>query len=311
MRVAAVQAAPVYLDTGATVKKILVLMEEAAAQDADLVCFPETFVSGYPAWIAITDAAKFDDLGQKRAFSRYLDAAVDISDGTLTPVIEAARDLDLFSFLGISERSPSGGSVYSSLLTISPHEGVVGVDRKLKPTFAERLVWADGDGNGLKVHDWGKWKVGGLNCWENWMPLARHTLYSQGEHLHIATWPGTPDITRNISRFIAMEGRVYVLSVSGILGIEHVPDDFPLYDEMAEVKGWGSTGGTMIVAPRGDVIVGPCIDEEKILYADLNLGLVQRERHNFDPSGHYSRPDVFRLQVDTTRHQSITRKIVV
>ena len=302
MRIAGVQAAPVFMDRKGTIGKVLAGLDAAAAGGAQVVAFPETFVPGYPRWVDITDVAKWEAEDQKAAFSLYLDNAVDVAGSEFTEVVDAVRDLGLFAFVGIAERSPSGGSVFCSLVAIDPEQGIVGVHRKLKPTFGERLVWADGDGHGLRAHDYKGWRLGGLNCWENWMPLARTAMYAQGVQLHVAVWPGSSALTRDISRFIAREGRTYVLSVGGLLRAEQIPADFPLREEMlADASDNLSNGGTVIVGPDGHTIEGPVEDEEMIVFADIDLDQVRQERQNFDPTGHYSRPDVLRLNVNRTR----------
>lgn len=301
MRIAGIQAAPVYLDPGATAEKAVKLLGEAAAGGAELCVFPETFLSGYPVWPSITGGAMFNDHRQKEAYAAYLAGSVRVEDEEFQSIVAEAAKLGIFTYLGFIERSDSGGSVYCSLAAIHPENGVLSVHRKLMPTYQERMIWSQGDAHGLEVHDWKGFRVGGLNCWENWMPLARYTMYSQGEHLHVATWPGAPFLTQDITRFVAMEGRVYCISVGGLLRATDIPDAFPLKKDLLKINDRFLSGGTMIVGPDGVTIQGPVADEETIIYADIEIDRVRGERQNFDPAGHYSRTDVFRLEVNKRR----------
>lgn len=303
MKVAGIQAAPVFLDTQATLEKALSLMSEAANNGAELCVFPETFLSGYPVWLELPEGGCFNDADQKAAYAAYVECSVRVEGPELQRIAEAAAILGIFVYLGIVERATSEHSVYCSLAAIHPERGIVGVHRKLMPTHNERLVWSLGDGHGLRAYDWKSLRVGGLNCWENWMPLARHAMYSQGEDLHVATWPGAPYLTRDISRFIAMEGRVYVLSVGGVLTINDVPESFPLKAQLAQQSERFLSGGTMLVAPDGEVLQGPMKNDENILYGDVDIARVRAERQTFDPTGHYSRPDVFDVRIDRRRRR--------
>lgn len=293
MRIAAAQARCPWLDPAAGTQKVISFLEEG--HDLDLIAFPETFLSGYPFWLSMTGGAAFDDPLQKQAYAYYLDAAVELGGPYLKTIVEAVRDLGVFTYLGISERV--GGTVYCTLVAISPDAGVVSAHRKLMPTYEERLVWGTGDGNGLRVHDHKGVRVGGLNCWENWMPLARQSLYAQAPDLHVSVWPGSSGLTRDITRFIAREGRVYSLAVGALISYDDIPAGFPYRIDSPS----GYDGGSAIAGPDGEWIVAPVSGEERLVIADISPAVVRGERQNFDPAGHYNRPDVFRLEVDRRR----------
>jgi len=302
MRVAAIQATPVYLNPEKTTEKAIGLMADAAKEGAELCSFSEVFLAGYPLWLR-SQVASMDDGLQRECYSRYLDAAVDADGPELAALAEQAKKLGLFTYIGFVERAPSQGAVFCSLAAIHPDKGIVGVHRKLKPTYFERMIWAEGDAHGLQVHPWKDFRVGGLLCFENWQPLPRHALYAQGEQLHVATWPGR--ITHHeCARFVAMEGRVYVISVAGVMDEKDIPDDFPLKGRNLN-PGLAFSGGSTIFGPNGDIVAGPLESEEAILYADIDVKRVNEERMRRDPAGHYGRPDVFRVEVDRTRHEHL------
>lgn len=309
MRVAAAQAASVWLDPTATTDKVVRLMGEASRQGVDLLVFPETFLSGYPFWVMLGGGGRFGDPEQARAYAAYLEAAVELDGPELRRVVEAARELHVYVYLGVSERGrgPSGrGTVYCTLVAIDPEQGLVGAHRKLNPTHAERLVWGHGDGHGLRTHQVGPLRVGGLNCWENWMPLARHALYADGEELHVAAWPGSAAQTRDIARFVALEGRVFVVLASGLISADTVPADFPFYGLIKDKPSGFYSGGSCIVAPDGSWMVEPTVGDEGLIVADLDPARVAAARHTFDPTGHYARPDVFGVTVDRRRQEAVT-----
>lgn len=307
MRVAAAQARPVWLDPAATAEKIVQWLEDAARLQVDLVAFPETFLPGYPFWLELTNGSQFGDATQTKAYAAYLGAAVTSDGPEITQIVEAARDLGIFVYLGAAERGTASatGTVFSTLVAIDPESGIVGTHRKLVPTFEERLVWGPGDGNGPRTHRVGTTRVGGLNCWENWMPQARHGLYADGEELHVSVWPGNPVNTADIVRFIAIEGRVWSLGACGILSRDDVPKDFPFYDVLVEL---GVTmlrrGGSAIAAPDGSWLVEPVLDEERLVIADIDTSAVREARQTLDVAGHYGRPDVFDVRIDRSRREA-------
>ena len=306
MRIAAAQTHPAWLDPVRTADIVADWIGRAAREGVDLLAFGETFVGGYPLWVSMTDGARFDDPDQKRAFAAYLDAAVELDGPAISAIVEAARDHGVFTYVGVAERGTgtARGTVFATLVAIDPARGVLSAHRKLMPTYEERLVWGTGDGHGLRVHQGpGGFRVGGLNCWENWMPLARTAMYAGGEDLHVAVWPGGTDLTRDITRFIAREGRVFVLSAGPLHSAEDIPDSFPLAAAVREAlrEGHSEDGGSCIAGPDGEWIIPPVADTEQLVCADIDVARVREERQNFDPTGHYARPDVLRLDVTRRR----------
>lgn len=304
LRVAAVQAHPAWLDPAAGVGLVVGWLERAAREGAKLVAFPESFLPGYPFWVMLQGGEQMGEQRQLVAYRRYLEAAVELDGPELMRIAEAVSDLGVFCYLGIGERGagPARGSVYATLVAFDPQLGMVSAHRKLKPTYTERTVWADGDGHGLRVHELGGGvRVGGLNCWENWMPLARFALYAGGEDVHVLAFPGSRWGTELIARAAAFEGRVFAVAASGLLSAADVPEDFPLREVIVEKpEGWYD-GGSCIAGPDGLWVVEPVVGEERLVIADLEMGRVAAARHLFDPTGHYHRPDVFGVSVDRRR----------
>ena len=304
MKVALSQIAPVWLNKAATIAKIITQIEEASKAGVRLVVFGEALLPGYPFWVERTDGARFNDAIQKDIFAHYAEQAVCLESGDLAAICGAAKKYNIAIYQGVIERPKqrAGHSLYCSLVYINPQGEIKSVHRKLMPTYEERLVWSIGDGNGLRVHVLDEFTVGGLNCWENWMPLTRAALYAQGENLHVAVWPGNKRNTVDLTRHIAKESRSYVLSVSGLMRKQDITSDMPHHEKMlVECPDFLANGGSCIAAPNGDWVIAPVIEKEALLIADLDIKEVRRERHNFDPSGHYSRPDVLKLEVNRER----------
>jgi nitrilase len=300
MLVALSQLAPVLLDREATTAKIVSSILDAGRAGAALVTFGEALLPGYPAWLAETDGARFDSPLQKAIHARYLHQAVDVGAGHLEPVREAAARARCAVVLGIVERVRY--SLYCARVMIGSDGALLSVHRKLQPTYEERLVWATGDGAGLVVHRVEEFTVGALNCWENWMPLARAALYELGEDLHVMLWPGSRRNTVDLTPILAREGRSFVLSASGLLRGRDVPADFPDRGRFVQSdEQLFCDGGSCAVDPRGRWLVEPQVGAEGLFLARLDVARVREERQNFDPAGHYARPDVLQLRVDRER----------
>ena len=311
MRVALAQIAPVWLQREATLEKIIARLEEAAGQGAQLAVFGEALLPGYPFWPELTDGARFDSADQKEMFAHYSGQAVDIGGGQLDSLCRKAAELGVAVYLGTIERSAERGgfSLFATLVFIDEHGRIGSAHRKLMPTYDERLVWSPGDGHGLRVHELGEFRVGGLNCWENWMPLPRAALYGQGENLHVAVWPGSRRNTEDITRFMARESRSFVVSVSGLMHCDWIPDSVPQADRIrSAASGWMADGGSCVAGPDGKWLLEPQVEKEGVWCVDLDIAMVAGERQNFDPAGHYSRPDVTRLKVNRKRQKTVSFK---
>lgn len=306
LRVGIAQIAPVWLDRTQTTVKILSSMQQAASEAVEILAFGEALLPGYPFWVDATDGAKFESPLQKELFAHYAHEAVCIERGDLSAILEKAKELQMMVILGCVEcpTGRGGHSLYCSLVTISTQGEILSVHRKLMPTFEERLVWSIGDGHGLKTHPYKSFTIGSLNCWENWLPLVRSALYGQGEDVHIAVWPGGERNTRDITRFLALESRSYILSASGLLRLEDIPTHIPhsnLLREAFAEHPLVADGGSCIAAPDGSWLIEPSVGEERCIVATLDHAFIRRERQNLDISGHYSRPDVVQLSLNPTR----------
>ncbi len=299
-----VQIAPVWLNRDATIDKIVSWIDKAAAEGCTLVVFGEALLPGYPFWVERTDGARFDSALQKSLYAHYVSQAVCVENGDLEQISAAARKHGISIYLGTIERASDRGghSLYCSMVYIDAAGTIGSVHRKLMPTYEERLVWAIGDGNGLQTHRVGPFTVGGLNCWENWLPLARASLYALGEDLHVAIWPGSERNTADITRFIARESRSFVVSVSGLMRREDIGAALPHADALADAADdLMANGGSCVAAPNGEWVLAPQSGEESLYVVEIDHRRVLEERHSLDVAGHYSRPDVTRLIVNRKR----------
>lgn len=303
LTIAAAQIAPVFLDRAATTAKIVQTIHDAAARGAQLVCFGETLLPAYPLWLSRTDGAQFESTVQKELHAVYLEQAVSIEAAHLQPICDAAKEKGIAVVVGIAERPTDRGghTIYCSCVYINQFGIIESVHRKLMPTYEERLSWGIGDGAGLVTHPLEAFTVGALNCWENWIPLARAALYAAGEDLHVAIWPGDKRLTQDITRFIAKESRSYVLSVGSIIRADDIPASVPYRDQMCTNGETIYDGGSCIAGPDGNWLVEPVTNKEELIVVKIDHAHVRRERQNFDAAGHYGRPDVLQLTVDRRR----------
>jgi len=307
IRVAAVQATYVLMDREATIDRVAELTAEAAGQGARLVVFPEVFVPGTPIWI---DTTPIWD-GDAHWFRLLAENAVVIPGPSTDRLGAIAREHGVWLAIGVEEKEPNGATIYNSTLYFSPDGTLVEKHRKLMPTGSERTVWGMGDGSTLRVVATPFGRMGGLICWENYMPLARFHMYAQGVDLWLAPTLATGDAWIATMQHLARENRMFVIGVNPVLHVDRIPEGFPDRDRLvpaaylAEKGPWLEEGNTVIVGPDGDVIAGPVREREETLIADIDLGSVAAARRLLDPVGHYNRPDVFRLHVDTSPRPAV------
>lgn len=301
VRVALVQSEPAPgLDEG--LQRTDALVREAVRSGAQLVAFPETWLPGYPAWLDVCrDVALWDHEPVKAVYARYANASVDVSGDSGTFLRGIAERHGVTMVIGVSERvsaGPGRGTLYNSLLIIDADGRLLNHHRKLVPTYTERMVWGNGDADGLMAADSASARVGGMICWEHWMPLARQALHDSGEDIHVALWPTVHDRHQVASRHYAFEGRCFVLATGSVMRASSLPPELEVDPTRLAT---GSTlvlrGGSAVIGPDGEYVVAPLWDRPGILVAELDLERVRRESMTLDVSGHYSRPDCLSLTV--------------
>jgi nitrilase len=300
VKVAVVQASPLYFDRAGSVAKVARLTREATAEGARLILFPEAYVGGYPWGLAFGTAVGGRSPAGRRTWERYWRSAVEVPGPETALLGEVAREVGAYLAVGVIERDSaySRGTLFCTLLYFGPDGALLDKHRKLKPTAAERLIWGEGDGSTLPVVPTPFGRVGGLICWENYMPLARMTLYGKGVDIYLAPTADARERWQATLQHIALEGRCFVLGCNQYVTRDMYPTDLEI---AGELEAWPQTlcrGGSAIYTPAAELLAGPLWDREGTLYAELDLGEVPRGKFDFDVTGHYARPDVFQLFVN-------------
>ncbi len=304
VNVAVVQAAPVMLDPMATIDKMEEWTENAAREGAELVLFPEAFISAYPRGLSFGTVVGAREEWGRKAFAQYWQGSIEVPSPATERLGRIARERGVFLAVGVVEREADfgGGTLYCTLLTFDPEGRLLGKHRKIKPTAAERLIWGEGDGSTIPVFDTPLGKVGGLICWENYMPLARAYLYGKGVEIYLAPTADARESWQATIRHIAMEGRCFVLSCNQFVTRADLPPAWRDLEDFKKMPDIHCAGGSAIVGPLGEYLAGPLYEREGILHAKLEREFLVGARFDFDPVGHYARPDIFRLVVDESPH---------
>lgn len=292
-KIAAAQLTPVFLNKVKTVEKACDAIQEAGENGAEVIVFPEAFISGYPDWVWLIPNSKGAQLNE--LYIQLVDNAISIPDNATDKLCKAAKSASINVVMGMHERNTehSNASLYNSLLFISDEGSILGKHRKLIPTGGERLIWAQGDGTTLKSYQTSAGKIGGLICWENFMPLARNAMYEAGTQILASpTWDKSPNWLQSMQH-IAREGGLFVISSCMTLKMDDIPDSYEFKQLYPEGREWINTGNSVIIDPNGKVLAGPLEAEEGIIYADIDLNQIIAAKRMFDAVGHYARPDVF------------------
>lgn len=309
VRVAVVQAAPVIMNRDLTIEKTVKLTLEAAATGAKVVLFPEAFIPAYPRGLNFGANVGLRSPEGKRDWARYWENSILVPSESTEILGAAAREAGVYLSIGVIERETEGSqsTVYCTLLYFGPDGSLLGKHRKLKPTGTERLIWGEGDGSTLTVIDTPYGKIGGLICWENYMPLARTAMYDTGLNIYLAPTADSRDLWQASMQHIALEGRFFVLACNQFVTKDMYPTDLACYAELETSPEIMCRGGSCIITPMGEYLAGPVYGKEDILVADLDLNLIPQSRFDFDVVGHYSRPDVFQLIVNTEKKTNVKR----
>lgn len=295
VNVCLMQESPIFFEKEKTIAKVKELVIKYAARGSQLIVFPESFIPGYPRGLTFgnTVGNRTDD--GRKMYAEFYNSSFDINSGDLKTLEELSKSQNVYLVIGVTEKQNSNGSLYCSMLYISPTSGLLGVHRKIKPTGSERLIWAESDGKDLVSFDTPIGKLGGLICWENYMPLARASMYKQGVQIYIAPTADQRETWTSTMRHIALEGRCFVLGCNQYFEKSMYPDKYRSFvGNEPEII---CRGGSIIVAPSGKVIAGPLFDQAGALQAEIDLDDIILSKLDFDPVGHYSRDDIFEFNV--------------
>ena len=305
---AVVQAAPVLFDLAKTIKKACELIRTSAK--ADLILLPEAFIPAYPRGFGFGMTVGSRNDAGRDLWKTYSDNAIQVPGPDVDTLGKAAKDAKAHVCIGVIERDGNldTGTLYCSMLYFGPDGRFLGKHRKLKPTASERLIWGEGDGSTLPVFSTPLGKIGGLICWENYMPLARMAMYGQGIEFYLAPTADSRDAWQSTLQHIALEGRCFVLGCNQYVEKKDYPPHLATIEEIENQPDTMCRGGSVIISPMGEILAGPLFGREGILYADLNRDDLTKAKLDFDVIGHYARPDVFNLTVNTSPRPSVQFK---
>ena len=295
IKVCVVQDSPVFFDKDKTIEKIEAITEKYADEGCKLIVFPESFIPGYPRGFSFgATIGKRTDQGRE-LYAKYHENSIDVESEDLTKLEALSKSKDIYLVIGVTEKENLNGSLYCSMLYISPKKGLLGVHRKIKPTGTERVIWAEAAGEFLVSFQTSIGKLGGLICWENYMPLARMSMYKQGVEIYIAPTADARESWTSTMQHIALEGRCFVLGCNQFFTKSMYPEEYKSFVENEpEIM---CRGGSIIVAPNGEIIAGPLFDKAGVLIAEIDLEQITFNKLDFDAVGHYSRDDIFDFKV--------------
>jgi len=307
----AVQHPPVFLDLEKSIEKACDLIAQAALGGAKLIVFPETWLTGYPVWLDLAPgAALWGYESAEKIYQHNFTQSPALTDPAIEKLCKVAKSSNAYVVMGLHERS--GNTLYNTTLYIKADGNILGHHRKLVPTYTERLIWGRGDGSTLEVFDTPLGRIGGLICWEHWMPLARYTFHGQQEQIHIAQWPTVKTMHQIASRNYAFEGGCTVIAAGTVLhkdDLKHL--QLPLLDEIPdEPEGFLMRGGSCIIGPDGTFLAEPVFNKPTFVTAEIDLSRTISHSMTLDVVGHYSRPDIFTLQVNTEPQSNIEFRTV-